>query len=165
MRFWKVRSPLNYWADFVLFPAQAVWLVCLTDVVWWQVPVGWAAWGLAEYALHRFVFHGRWRSIRAEHAHHHLHPEDYAGVSSLPTLAVTQLLFWLSLASGLASMLVGVMVGYIGYITSHTACHSRWRRFWMRRLHDVHHDQAPRRNFGVSHPLWDLVFRTYSAGR
>jgi sterol desaturase/sphingolipid hydroxylase (fatty acid hydroxylase superfamily) len=161
MRFWLVRSPLNYWADFVLFPAQAAALVWLAPIAWWQVVAGFITWTLAEYLLHRFVFHGRWAAIRKEHIRHHGRPNSYAGVSSLPTLLVTQACFWASLAIGAAGFLFGFMVGYVCYISSHAACHSQACPAPMRRLHDLHHATDWRGNFGVSTPVWDWIFGTY----
>jgi sterol desaturase/sphingolipid hydroxylase (fatty acid hydroxylase superfamily) len=31
---------------------------------------------------------------------------------------------------------------------------------WLRRHHLQHHYAAPDQNFGVSSPLWDIIFRT-----
>ena len=59
---------------------------------------------------------------------------------------------------------VGFVYGYLFYDGSHYAIHhfkltSRWGK-WVRRHHMLHHHQDNEGGFGVSTPLWDLVFGT-----
>jgi sterol desaturase/sphingolipid hydroxylase (fatty acid hydroxylase superfamily) len=58
----------------------------------------------------------------------------------------------------------GVMHGYLTYDMLHFAIHrgtmtSRMGAY-LRKHHLQHHYAVPERNFGVSSPLWDFVFRT-----
>ncbi len=34
------------------------------------------------------------------------------------------------------------------------------RLFYLKRYHRLHHFKTPEKRFGVSNPLWDIVFRT-----
>jgi sterol desaturase/sphingolipid hydroxylase (fatty acid hydroxylase superfamily) len=65
--------------------------------------------------------------------------------------------------SGLPA-LAGFIHGYLVYDLLHYFIHrgrvpTRLGRF-LRHYHMQHHYSAPDRHFGVSSPLWDVVFRT-----
>jgi len=64
----------------------------------------------------------------------------------------------------------GVMLGYLFYCTIHVSMHHLGARGFgrygamMMRLHAGHHRGGQKSkvvNFGVSSPLWDIVFRTF----
>jgi sterol desaturase/sphingolipid hydroxylase (fatty acid hydroxylase superfamily) len=147
--------------------------------------LGWAAaglvlWTLAEYLLHRFVFHYTPRSGLGNRLHfvahgiHHLDPWDptrlvfppLAGMLIAGTIfGLLSLLLPLGPALALMS---GFLCGYIGYDLTHYFTHhgrprSRWGRF-LRAYHMSHHHRHQHRMYGVSQPLWDLVFRTGRPG-
>jgi len=150
------------------------------------IPLGFLAglflWTLAEYTLHRFVFHYRPRSPRQEkiiflfHGVHHAQPQCKTRlvmppVVSLPLGAVFYALFTLLLGTLLgrpewiSPMLSGFAVGYLAYDLTHYATHhfpmrSRLARF-LKRYHMQHHYKTPEQRFGVSSPVWDLVFGTF----
>ncbi|MGH8042328.1 MAG: flippase-like domain-containing protein [Rudaea sp.] len=120
-----------------------------------------------EYAIHRWLFHGRAGALAAGHDQHHVDPLGY---DALPFFAPP--LGMLALAALLATFLPGstalllagaVAVGYAAYGLGHTAIHFRrfrWR--WPMRWaahHHIHHRHAES-NFGVTTSLWDHVLGT-----
>jgi sterol desaturase/sphingolipid hydroxylase (fatty acid hydroxylase superfamily) len=131
-------------------------------------------WTFLEYVLHRFVFHDRRLGVAMarEHLEHHAKVDWFAPFSSKVRLAVVVL-------SGLALVAVplfgwtrglayvfGIVGGWMAYEVLHRSIHVRppknayGRWAWRHHLH--HHFGDPRRNHGVSSPLWDVVFRTYT---
>ncbi len=61
-------------------------------------------------------------------------------------------------------LFAGMVIGYLGYDGTHYAVHhfkpaTRLGRF-VKRHHMLHHHMDHEGGFGVSSPLWDLVFRT-----
>ena len=59
----------------------------------------------------------------------------------------------------------GLLVGYLIYDTTHFVLHHRSvpTAFgkMIKRSHMRHHFMEPDENYGVSSPLWDIIFRTY----
>jgi cyclopropane-fatty-acyl-phospholipid synthase len=153
---WAVHSP----------PAGGLW-----DALGWAV-AGFVAWTLVEYLLHRFVLHGL-RPFKGWHARHHNSPQALIATPTLLTAALFgALVLWPAMAwlpAGSAQALVlGVLAGYLVYITLHHALHhapaARWLR-QPRRWHALHHRPGERSRYGVSVPLWDHVFRTAALPR
>ncbi len=157
------------------------------QVSWWFIPaaflIGLFLWTLSEYLLHRFVFHFRPRNARQEritylfHGIHHHQPQCKTRlvmppVVSIPLSVVFYLLFSLVLgALGVphwtGPMIAGFTIGYLVYDLTHYATHhfpmrSRWARY-LKRYHMMHHYKTPNARFGVSSPLWDIVFGTKPA--
>ena len=130
---------------------------------------GLVAWSFAEYWIHRAVFHGQ-LGFEAMHEMHHALPKDLIGVASWGTFAGFAVV-WLLLAglfgSAISSaMTAGFALGYLVYCTVHVAIHHRAAQglgrygAMMLALHQGHH-RGGRGNFGVSSPLWDIVFGTF----
>lgn len=135
--------------------------------------VGIGLWTLLEYVLHRFVFHQFvfGRAPAREHLEHHAKVDWFAPWSSKLTLAalvlavLTTLLAPLVGAGPAASLVSGVVGGWLAYEALHRAIHvvpprgayARWA--WRHHLH--HHFRNPSANHGVSSPLWDVVFGTF----
>lgn len=133
-------------------------------------------WTFAEYALHRFVFHHQPKSVRGQRIHwmfhgvHHDYPSDPLRLVMVPSVsfplaALFYLLFVLVLgAAHAAPFTAGFLIGYLFYDMTHYAVHHfpiKGRVFGrIREWHMRHHFQDPERGFGVSSPLWDMVFRT-----
>jgi len=138
-------------------------------------------WSLAEYLLHRFVFHFKPRNPTQErivflfHGIHHVQPQCKTRlvmppVVSIPLALVFYGLFWLiftrllPLSLWLAPVFSGFIVGYIAYDMTHYATHHfpMRRGIWkaLKRHHMRHHYKTPDQRFGVSSPLWDYVFGT-----
>jgi sterol desaturase/sphingolipid hydroxylase (fatty acid hydroxylase superfamily) len=134
--------------------------------------LGGLGWTLAEYGLHRFVFHGASarRLGAGEHRRHHAEVDYFAPwwQKALAALAVTAAMLPLAIAlSGTASGLAftaGFVVTYLSYEVLHRTAHTRPPRGrygrWRRRNHFAHHFMDPRRAQGVTTPLWDQVFGT-----
>ena len=143
--------------------------------------VGWFAggvlfWTLAEYWLHRLVFHfepdhpiGR-RMHFIIHGVHHDHPNDPLRLvmppsASLPLAALFLGLFWLVLGDGAwLPFGAGFLLGYLVYDMTHYHVHHHKPRTAfgkkLRAAHMRHHFQDHDTAFGVSSPLWDHVFGT-----
>ncbi len=146
--------------------------------------VGMFFWTLAEYTLHRFVFHFHAKSPRMEritflfHGVHHAQPQCKTRlvmppVVSLPLASIFYGLFWLVIGDLLRSpvwvnpMMSGFLFGYLIYDLTHYATHhwpmrSRFAKF-LKRYHMQHHYKTPNARFGVSSPIWDYVFGTVPA--
>ncbi len=132
-------------------------------------------WTIAEYTLHRYVFHWMGQSKRAERIHfllhgvHHDFPSDKDRLV-MPLLTSTPLAF---IFYGLFTFLMGrlgvgffagFVIGYLVYDGTHYAVHhfkqtTRLGKF-LRKHHMLHHHADHDGGFGVSSPLWDYVFRT-----
>jgi len=151
---------------------------------WIAIPaffIGLFLWTLAEYTLHRFVFHYHARTPRMErvtflfHGVHHAQPQCKTRlvmppVVSLPLAAIFYGLFWLIIGSLLQApgwvnpMMSGFLIGYLVYDLTHYATHhwpmrSRFAKF-LKRYHMQHHYKTPNARYGVSSPVWDYVFGT-----
>jgi sterol desaturase/sphingolipid hydroxylase (fatty acid hydroxylase superfamily) len=125
---------------------------------------------LIEYVSHRFAFHGRVRVFRDGHAKHHAAPTARLAMPFFvplgPALVVTGLASAV-LGLGLGALFAGVAAfGYFAYSTLHHLVHTPSVQFppvpWLRAVHEVHHER-PRRNYGVTTPLWDVLLGTWTA--
>ena len=133
--------------------------------------LGVLAWTILEYLLHRFAFHGF-----APHWEHHEQPTDPVfSVAPLSlSLSASAVLFALfSLAAGSlpagAAILAGVIAGYIAYEAVHLRIHSPAAGGpllrALRKRHYYHHFASNHVCYGVTSPLWDVIFRTSSRTR
>jgi dihydroceramide fatty acyl 2-hydroxylase len=148
---------------------QAVWELALLNLG------GLAIWTLTEYWLHRLIFH--WEPDNAFgrrmhfiiHGIHHDHPNDKMRLVmppsvSIPLAAIFFLGFLLVLGDAAYPAFGGFMLGYLGYDYTHYYVHhfvpksTAGKR--LREAHMRHHFQDHRFGYGVSSPLWDVVFRT-----
>ncbi len=152
------------------------------------IPAGFLAglfvWTLAEYTLHRFVFHFRPRSPRQArivflfHGVHHAQPQCKTRlvmppIVSVPLALVFYFLFRLIVGTLLgapqwtAPLFAGFIAGYLVYDLTHYATHHFSMHApalkYLKRYHMLHHYKTPDRRFGVSSPLWDFVFGTHPA--
>lgn len=156
----------------------------------WQVPDmsrgtfagallgGLASWTLLEYVLHRWVFHftPSPNSQFAQDVHflihgvHHDWPHDADRLVMPPIMSVL-----LAVVLGYPIFLVlgprvfdpffaGLVIGYIWYDMTHYAVHHVKPRTEagakLRKHHYLHHFKTPEARYGVSTPLWDIVFGT-----
>jgi sterol desaturase/sphingolipid hydroxylase (fatty acid hydroxylase superfamily) len=133
--------------------------------------VGLLSWTLLEYGLHRFVFHERHLGVAAarEHTEHHAKVSWFAPWSSKLLLAVVLLVPLVGvglplLGFGAVAWAVGVVCAWLAYEWLHRRLHTHgplnaYGR-WARRHHFFHHFRDPHRNYGVSSPVWDVVFGT-----
>lgn len=137
---------------------------------------GLAAWTLTEYVMHRLVFHFRPRSAWQRwlffmiHGVHHDYPNDsrrlvMPPLVSLPLASFFFGLFWLLLGPRhMPAFFAAFLVGYLCYDTLHFAIHHWAPRGallqFIKRHHLRHHYLFGNRNYGVSTPIWDVVFGT-----
>ncbi|RLA53966.1 MAG: fatty acid hydroxylase [Gammaproteobacteria bacterium] len=133
-------------------------------------------WTFMEYFLHRFVFHFPARHTLTKylvftfHGVHHAAPQDKTRLVMPPAGAVIFLgLFWLLFEALLPDAWLGAFfafftVGYLIYDYIHYAIHHFPMKSplanYLKICHLRHHFKTPDRCFGVSSPLWDIVFRT-----
>jgi sterol desaturase/sphingolipid hydroxylase (fatty acid hydroxylase superfamily) len=138
---------------------------------------GMLGWTFAEYWLHRWVFHlspSNNRVLRAVqfalHGYHHEFPDDPRRLVAPPILAVPiggflALVVIVCFAGNWPPILAGTFFGYLCYDWMHYYAHHGRPRFaagkFMRRFHLEHHYKSADIQFGLSSPLWDLVFSTY----
>lgn len=132
------------------------------------------AWTLLEYAIHFWLGHlpkGR-ILISSEHLAHHrdilyFTPLKLKLRGAVPVLLAALLLVGglLGLAAGLGSV-AAIALGWTTYEVLHQSIHvngprGRYSR-WAARHHLSHHFGLARANYGVTTPLWDWVFGTYT---
>ena len=134
------------------------------------------AWTLAEYLLHRFVFHWTGETALAKRLHflihgvHHDFPRDKDRLvmplgASVPLGIIFYALYYVLLGHRIGEpFYAGFVLGYLGYDGTHYAVH-HFRQTtrigkWVKRHHMRHHHADHHGGFGVSTPLWDLVFHT-----
>lgn len=137
---------------------------------------GWLAWTLIEYLLHRVLFHMRARTPAGRlrvfllHGYHHTYPNDRMRLVAPPLMSwppaiVVALCYYAAFPTAWAPIFAGTAAGYVAYDWVHYYTHHfRPRRGvgrWLRRYHMLHHYDDSAAYFGVSSPLWDLVFGTY----
>ena len=132
-------------------------------------------WSLAEYVLHKYVFHfqrdtsiGR-RFHFLVHGVHHDYPNDRDRLvmplgASIPMGALFFLLFIATMGKFAMPFFVGFGIGYLTYDGTHFALHHFKMTGpvgkYLKKHHMLHHHMDHSGGFGVSSPLWDLVFRT-----
>jgi dihydroceramide fatty acyl 2-hydroxylase len=142
---------------------------------------GYAFWTLAEYWIHRGIFHFEpEQGVGARlhwmvHGVHHDHPNDplrlvMPPAASVPLALIFYALFWLVLGADRAMAFgAGFLAGYLAYdmIHYHLHHHTPTTRFgkWLRELHMRHHFQDDTRGYGISAPYWDRVFGTFPVRR
>ncbi|HEY2511235.1 MAG TPA: sterol desaturase family protein [Polyangiaceae bacterium] len=134
------------------------------------------AWTLSEYVLHRWVFHWMEDSERGRRIHfllhgvHHDFPSDKDRLVmplgfSIPVGSLFYLFFtWVMGVTLGGPFFAGFVLGYLVYDGSHYAIHHfRMHSSFLRLLkkhHMLHHHADHDGGFGVSSPLWDVIFRT-----
>lgn len=137
---------------------------------------GLAFWTITEYTLHRWVFHYEPKSSWGKYLHfmmhgvHHEYPNDSKRLVMPPSVSIPLAslffgLYWLVLGPVHAwPFFGGFMLGYIFYDEIHYATHHAPMKFgWWQKVkhhHVLHHYHDPDKGFGVSSPLWDVVFGT-----
>ncbi len=135
------------------------------------------AWTFTEYMFHRYFFHFRPRNSWQHrvwylaHGVHHDYPEDARRLVLSPFVSgPIAILFYLLFRTLFGALhppfFAGFVLGYITYDSLHYLVHSTKPSgglgLFLKRQHMKHHFVEPDKNFGVSSPLWDHVFRTFS---
>lgn len=136
---------------------------------------GYFSWTLAEYLLHRYVFHmAPDNKIKAAiqytlHGVHHEYPKDKSRIIMPPAGAlliggILFLIFWIPMQDYAFAFVPGFLMGYVTYAFMHYAIHAYQppknflKVLWVN--HGIHHYKDDDRGFGVSSPFWDFVFGT-----
>lgn len=138
---------------------------------------GWVTWTLAEYWVHRWLYHVKTdnktllKIQHMGHGIHHQYPKDPTRLAMPPVPALVLIsiffgLFWLIMQQYAIAFFPGFLFGYVLYISLHYLQHlfkppkfKPLNRLW--KWHALHHYKYPEsKAFGVSTNLWDVVFRT-----
>jgi dihydroceramide fatty acyl 2-hydroxylase len=155
---------------------------------WLHIPlgmfIGMVLWTFAEYTLHRFVFHFDPKSERLAkiwftfHGVHHVQPQLKTRLVMPPVVSIPLGIFFyffyslvvgrlLGLPQWVDPIFAGFMIGYLTYDLIHYATHHWPIRGgylkYLKRYHMMHHFKTPQARYGVSSPVWDIVFRTKPA--
>jgi sterol desaturase/sphingolipid hydroxylase (fatty acid hydroxylase superfamily) len=176
---WRKLAPFYFYAAAVLSlavvvrgngPSKGTILILLL--------FGFLSWGLLEYVLHRFVFHFEAASIfgrnlvYSAHLTHHENPKSteylFANLqTSLPIATAYWLVAWVVLGTWRAASypVIGLVAGYFCYESLHFLAHhgrSRLPLFrYLKKYHLLHHYRTPDQRFGVTSPVFDLLFGTF----
>lgn len=160
-----MNGPLFFYFDFVLFPILAIVLILSgeqTSYFWGQVIGGAVLFTFAEYWAHRSFLHGLF--YHGQHEHHHLHPADYV-VFPIWYTPLIFFLFWFVFPLGIFT---GLVIGYCWFLTWHHVLHhfdlTQWPLVKKYALWHLAHHHNPKCNYGITVPIWDLLFRTYRKG-
>lgn len=131
---------------------------------------------LIEYFLHRFAFHFKPKSESGRlnhfilHGYHHEFPNDpmrlvLPPIGIWPVAAVVGVVYYFAFGSYFWPVFGGTALGYIAYDWLHYYTHHFNPKGgpgkWLKRYHMMHHFDSPHHRFGITSPLWDLVFGTY----
>jgi sterol desaturase/sphingolipid hydroxylase (fatty acid hydroxylase superfamily) len=171
-------TPLLFWSPVVLWllwrtvdsaavPLSALPLFALAGIF---------TWSLTEYFLHRVLFHfparsrlGKWL-VFLFHGNHHIDPKDKTRLvmppaGAIPIMAVLYGLFLLVLpADWLDPFTAFFICGYLVYDYIHYGAHHFPMRNpvarYLKHYHLKHHYSGEGGRYGVSSPLWDIVFAT-----
>jgi sterol desaturase/sphingolipid hydroxylase (fatty acid hydroxylase superfamily) len=138
---------------------------------------GWVTWTLAEYWVHRWLYHVKTdnktllKIQHMGHGIHHQYPKDPTRLAMPPVPALVLIsmffgIFWLIMQQYAIAFFPGFLFGYVLYISMHYLQHlykppkfKPLNRLW--KWHALHHYKYPETKvFGVSTSLWDVVFRT-----
>ena len=143
---------------------------------WINAGIGFVAFYIIEYIIHRFILHGyfaKWLpSAYRDHNKHHQHPNDITYLLTANIYNVTY-----HLAFGFIAFLViqnihiscafmlGLTVYQLYYEWSHFVTHraivplTPWGK-WMKKFHLMHHFKSSNHYFGVTHPAFDFLAGT-----
>ena len=142
----------------------------MTSIAW--VAAGLLWWSLLEYLLHRFLFHRKNRLFGRRHLQHHARvKERLLALAPWPSAVLGAVLhavpLFLFLDTSVAAPLFGGFLGgYLLYEYVHYAVHYHRQRTpigrWLHSYHMLHHHKTPKARYGVTSPVWDLVFGTFA---
>ncbi len=138
--------------------------------------LGMLSWTLTEYLFHRYIFHYHTKSKFGHYIHflmhgvHHDYPNDSRRLVMAPVVSIPLALFffgffWLTVGpTWLLAIYPGFVFGYLCYDMIHYATHhfpmTSRIGLLLKHHHVKHHYQDETRGYGVSSPLWDVIFRT-----
>jgi len=128
-----------------------------------------------EYIMHRYLYHIPATSEKKKkisytmHGVHHDYPKDKSRLAMPPVLSliivtVLFIIYRAVLGDYVFGFLAGFLIGYAAYLAVHYSVHAFkvpnnfLKVLWQH--HSIHHYRESDRAFGVSSPLWDIIFRT-----
>lgn len=119
-------------------------------------------WTLIEYAVHGWLGHQSNTPVAQVHRVHHLDEHRVFAVRAWLPLVVYSIASWFILGPGTAMVTwCGVLAGFIIYEAIHFRIHFRQPKSafetYLKAHHLLHH-RHPDAYFGVTTPVWDLVF-------
>lgn len=169
------KTPLNYWAEFAVDIPFGVVMIFAglrsnelgAIAVVLTILLGLFLFSIIEYSFHRWLFHGSMEIMTQGHRAHHENPLGYDSLPfflpALILLALTGVLELLMPAK-YDFLLTGIItLSYVIYGLSHFTIHHHRFHYVLARNwaanHHIHH-YHPDTNFGVTTPLWDIVFGT-----
>jgi sterol desaturase/sphingolipid hydroxylase (fatty acid hydroxylase superfamily) len=174
-------SKFLYFGDFVAIPiaiAVCIYYAYLVEGVTaapeflMAFTVGAFVWTLAEYWIHRVLYHHA-PILSRFHDRHHAEPKELIGIPSFVSSGIVVIVCYAPFfafapvfADGFTA---GGLVGYAAYMFVHHATH-HWRiepghwlyRARLRHMAHHYHDDA---NFGIVTGFWDRVFGTTGVRR
>ncbi|MEP7172430.1 MAG: sterol desaturase family protein [Aestuariivirga sp.] len=170
-----------FFLDFVVYPLLI--LGCLTIAFDGSTPrqaminaalviSGYLAWGLVEYAVHRFVLHHVPFFSAVHRAHHNASDELIGTPTILSVMIFYCLVYWPGMEllghRPAAAFSAGLLAGYLFYAGVHYAVHHLGSGGFaflqvLKRQHAMHHHGASEKNFGVTTVFWDRLFGTLAA--
>ena len=123
------------------------------------------AWTLLEYVIHGVLGHAHQTFVTQLHAVHHRDPRAVFALRAWIPVAVVLTLGWAIFGAAPAGIFLGgLAAGFAGYELIHYRIHfsrpSCALEARLRARHLAHHFRAPNAIFGVTTPLWDVVFGT-----
>jgi sterol desaturase/sphingolipid hydroxylase (fatty acid hydroxylase superfamily) len=131
---------------------------------------------LIEYCLHRFLFHMKPHDEKSRvqhfllHGYHHDFPNDpmrlvLPPIGIWPVAAVVGVLYWVIFGQYFWPLFAGTAAGYIAYDWMHYYTHHGNPKGgpgrFIKRYHMLHHHDSPEHRYGITSPLWDVIFGTY----
>ncbi|GHE23564.1 hypothetical protein GCM10017764_05320 [Sphingobacterium griseoflavum] len=170
--------PLIFWIPvicYLIYRALVFGEMEVGDVLFYFFG-GLAFWTLAEYVLHRWVFHYHPTSAWGKRIHfifhgvHHDYPRDRLRLvmplsASIPLATTIYFLFSFFFEEfTLSAFFAGFLIGYLIYDECHYAMHhANFKSGLFKKIKDhhmLHHYADPERGFGVSSSLWDAIFNS-----
>jgi sterol desaturase/sphingolipid hydroxylase (fatty acid hydroxylase superfamily) len=168
--------PLMVWVPVVLFCLYYSFVMqnISTPIGILYFVVAFLLWTLAEYILHRFIFHYHPTSKIGQRIHfvahgiHHDYPNDSKRLVMPPLMSMVIaipfiIFFYYTIPTYNWVFFAGFVAGYLVYDMMHYALHHAELPEFMRKLkenHMRHHYQEPDLGFGVSTTFWDTIFGT-----
>jgi dihydroceramide fatty acyl 2-hydroxylase len=168
--------PLIFWIPVIIYFIRKAYVVGEMSglAVLGFFVFGLAFWTLAEYVLHRWVFHFHPTSDWGKRVHfifhgvHHDFPKDRLRLvmplsASIPMATIIYLIFYIFFGEfTLAAFFAGFLFGYLIYDECHYAMHhANFKSGFFKKIKDhhmLHHYADPEKGFGVSSAIWDKFF-------
>ncbi len=168
--------PLLIYFPVIVFFVYKSLIQINTGIAFLLVLAGILVWTFVEYLIHRFVFHYEPKTEFGRRIHfifhgiHHSYPQDPKRLVMAPSVSIPlAFFFYFSFRSIFPNsfempFFAGFVAGYLLYDLTHYAVHHfPLRNKFLLKIkshHMMHHYKNENSRFGVSSPLWDIIFRT-----